>query len=46
MGRGPRRTGVFRACAAGHDGLELLAIGSDRPEGGDGMHTDDDCWGD
>jgi len=38
--------GVFRGFAAGPDGLELLAIGSDRPEGGDGMHTDDDWWGD
>jgi mannose-6-phosphate isomerase-like protein (cupin superfamily) len=38
--------GVFRGFAAGPDGLELLAIGSDRPEGGDGLHTDEDWWGD
>jgi uncharacterized cupin superfamily protein len=38
--------GVFRGFAAGPDGLELLAIGSDRPEGGDGVHTGDDWWGD
>ena len=28
---------VVRAVEAGDDGLELLAIGSDRPEGGDGV---------
>jgi len=38
--------GTFRGFAAGPDGLELLAIGSDRPEGGDGLHSDDDWWGD
>jgi uncharacterized cupin superfamily protein len=38
--------GTFRGFAAGPDGLDLLAIGSDRPEGGDGEHTDDDWWGD
>jgi mannose-6-phosphate isomerase-like protein (cupin superfamily) len=27
---------VVRAFAAGPDGLELIAVGSDRPEGGDG----------
>jgi mannose-6-phosphate isomerase-like protein (cupin superfamily) len=27
---------VVRAFAAGSDGLEIIAIGSDRPEGGDG----------
>jgi hypothetical protein len=37
--------GVFRGFAAGPDGLELLAIGSDRPQGGDGVHTDDTWWG-
>ena len=38
--------GTFRGFAAGPEGLELLAIGSDRPEGGDGVHSDDDWWGD
>ena len=37
--------GVYRGFAAGPDGLEVLAIGSDRPEGGDGVHTDDNWWG-
>jgi uncharacterized cupin superfamily protein len=38
--------GTFRGFAAGPEGLELLAIGSDRPEGGDGVQSDDDWWGD
>jgi hypothetical protein len=29
-----------RAFEAGADGLELIAIGSDRPEGGDGVFVD------
>jgi quercetin dioxygenase-like cupin family protein len=37
---------TVRGFAAGPDGLELLAIGSDRPEGGDGVLSDDDWWGD
>jgi uncharacterized cupin superfamily protein len=37
---------TMRGFRAGDDGLELLAIGSDRPEGGDGVHSDDDWWGD
>jgi uncharacterized cupin superfamily protein len=37
---------TFRGFSAGPDGLEVLAIGSDRPEGGDGMHAEDDWWGD
>jgi uncharacterized cupin superfamily protein len=37
---------TVRGFAAGSDGLELLAIGSDRPEGGDGVPADDDWWGD
>ena len=37
---------TVRGFAAGPDGLELLAIGSDRPEGGDGVLADDDWWGD
>jgi uncharacterized cupin superfamily protein len=37
---------TIRGFAAGADGLELLAIGSDRPEGGDGVSADDDWWGD
>jgi quercetin dioxygenase-like cupin family protein len=36
---------TVRGFAAGPDGLELLAIGSDRPEGGDGVLADDDWWG-
>jgi mannose-6-phosphate isomerase-like protein (cupin superfamily) len=39
-------SGTFRGFAAGPDGLELLAIGSDRPEGGDGVQSDEDWWGD
>ncbi len=30
---------VVRAFEAGPDGLELIAIGSDRPEGGDGVQV-------
>jgi mannose-6-phosphate isomerase-like protein (cupin superfamily) len=37
---------TVRGFAAGPDGLELLAIGSDRPEGGDGIQADDEWWGD
>ena len=37
---------VVRALEAGSDGLEVIAIGSDRPEGGDGVQSDDDWWGD
>ena len=36
---------TFRGFSAGPDGLELLAVGSDRPEGGDGVQSDDDWWG-
>src|SRR5579862_8088770 len=32
---------TVRAFAAGEDGLEVLAIGSDRPEGGDGERVED-----
>ena len=32
---------VVRAFEGGPDGLELIAIGSDRPEGGDGELVDD-----
>ena len=28
---------TVRAFEAGDDGLELIAVGSDRPEGGDGV---------
>jgi mannose-6-phosphate isomerase-like protein (cupin superfamily) len=35
---------TFRGFNAGPDGLDLIAIGSDRPEGGDGEHTGDDWW--
>jgi mannose-6-phosphate isomerase-like protein (cupin superfamily) len=37
---------TVRGFSAGPDGLELLAIGSDRPEGGDGVRAEDDWWGD
>lgn len=37
---------TVRGFSAGPDGLELLAIGSDRPEGGDGVQAEDDWWGD
>ena len=30
---------VIRALEAGEDGLEFIAIGSDRPEGGDGVQV-------
>jgi mannose-6-phosphate isomerase-like protein (cupin superfamily) len=33
--------GVARAFAGGPDGLELIAVGSDRPEGGDGEMIQD-----
>jgi hypothetical protein len=36
---------VVRALEGGPDGLELIAIGSDRPEGGDG-ETVPDFWTD
>ncbi len=36
---------TVRAFAAGPDGLELIAIGSDRPEGGDGIQVDA-AWSD
>ena len=32
---------VTRAFEGGPDGLELIAVGSDRPEGGDGERVDD-----
>jgi mannose-6-phosphate isomerase-like protein (cupin superfamily) len=32
---------VIRAFEAGPDGLEVLAVGSDRPEGGDGVMAKD-----
>ena len=38
--------GTFRGFSAGPEGLELLAIGSDRPEGGDGVQADEGWWGD
>jgi uncharacterized cupin superfamily protein len=37
---------TFRGFSAGAEGLELLAIGSDRPEGGDGVTADDGWWDD
>jgi quercetin dioxygenase-like cupin family protein len=33
-----------RGFTAGPEGLELIAIGSDRPEGGDGVLIDDEAW--
>jgi mannose-6-phosphate isomerase-like protein (cupin superfamily) len=32
---------VVRAFEGGPDGLEVIAIGADRPEGGDGVRVDD-----
>jgi mannose-6-phosphate isomerase-like protein (cupin superfamily) len=32
---------TVRAIEAGPDGIELIAVGSDRPEGGDGVAVDD-----
>jgi uncharacterized cupin superfamily protein len=37
---------TFRGFRAGPEGLEVLAVGADRPEGGDGIQSDDDWWGD
>jgi quercetin dioxygenase-like cupin family protein len=37
---------TVRGFSAGPDGLELIAIGSDRPEGGDGVTADEGWWGD
>ncbi len=37
---------TFRGFSAGPEGLELIAIGSDRPEGGDGVSIDDEGWWD
>ena len=37
--------GTVRAFEGGPDGLELLAVGSDRPEGGDGVRIDE-WWSD
>jgi mannose-6-phosphate isomerase-like protein (cupin superfamily) len=36
--------GTFRAFVAGPDGLEVLAVASDRPEAGDVVHTGEDWW--
>jgi quercetin dioxygenase-like cupin family protein len=36
---------TVRAFAAGPDGLDMIAIGSDRPEGGDGIQADA-AWSD
>jgi hypothetical protein len=32
-------SGTLRAFEAGEDGLELIAVGPDRPEGRDGVST-------
>ena len=37
MGPGPGQPGGGRAFEAGPDGLELIAVGSALPEGGDGV---------
>ena len=34
---------ALRALEGGNDGLEIIAIGSDRPEGGDGV-PEKDWW--
>jgi quercetin dioxygenase-like cupin family protein len=35
---------AIRAFEAGDEGLELIAVGSDRPEGGDGVISDQPAW--
>ena len=35
---------VVRGFEAGPDGIELIAVGSDRPEGGDGLSGPDGWW--
>jgi hypothetical protein len=35
-----------RALEGGPGGLEVLAIGADRPEGGDGIRAEDGWWTD
>jgi quercetin dioxygenase-like cupin family protein len=35
---------VVRGFEGGPDGLELIAIGADRPEGGDGVRVEGDEW--
>lgn len=35
---------TMRAFEAGSDGLELLAVGNDRPEGGDGVRGEAGFW--
>ena len=35
---------TVRSLEAGPDGMEFIAIGSDRPEGGDGMQTEPGFW--
>ena len=35
---------TVRSLEAGPDGMEFIAIGSDRPEGGDGMQTESGFW--
>jgi uncharacterized cupin superfamily protein len=35
---------TFRALEGGPHGLEFIAIGADRPEGGDGLRTPEGWW--
>jgi hypothetical protein len=37
---------TVRALEAGPDGLEVIAIGAARPEGGDGVPAPEDWWAD
>ena len=37
---------TVRALEAGPNGLEFIAIGADRPEGGDGVPAAEDWWSD
>jgi mannose-6-phosphate isomerase-like protein (cupin superfamily) len=37
---------TVRALEAGPDGLEVIAIGAERPEGGDGVLGPEDWWSD
>ena len=40
LGRHPREPEVVRAFEAGPDGLELIAVGGPKPEGGDGVRAE------
>jgi mannose-6-phosphate isomerase-like protein (cupin superfamily) len=37
---------TIRAIEAGPDGIEFIAVGDDRPEGGDGVRSEEGWWTD